>query len=55
MATPTAEHLQTTKPMLRYLNGTFEDGITYGEGSNTELADDMFDVYTDATWGNYRR
>ncbi|KAK6586848.1 hypothetical protein PZA11_000138 [Diplocarpon coronariae] len=45
MATPLQDHLQATKPLLRYLQKTAEDGITYGKGEPNQ-----FDAYTDATW-----
>ena len=40
------KHFEVTKPLLRYLRQTTGDGITYGRGE-----DDIFDVFTDATWG----
>lgn len=67
MSAPLDEHLQATKPLLRYLRRTWDHGITYGNngggyGGSTkedvfdvwadgELYETMFEVFTDATWG----
>ena len=56
MSKPLNIHLETTKPLLRYLRRTLGDGITYGKGGDLgeyggKLSDDIFDIWSDATWG----